>query len=380
MGKNKVVHGVGGGPIVRNRIVHGGSQGQAGPAETALGLQTGEAAEAAQFDQLVAQYTALAAQVAAAPTGAQLLTLGNQISLLDVQLDLLSTTVGGVANASDAQDATHAAQLSALAAQDAAHAAQIAALTAQDVAHAAQIAALTAQPQLAKGPWIKAPAAPDAWDLDASTWTNPDIAANGWVIQLQGTPHTALTRVGEVDVYAGLATTQYRSSLIGGLLLVQAAGGVLYQIGKPTSNAAFSYKARVISSSMAGSVTMKYLFLANIQNSIVGSANFINGFLGPNFVDVASNEFAGGFTVHMHAAPTTGYAFLGDCIFYTDYLDPTTRGYQITMPNGPSIVEKLNLTATRTMVAAYGGLWLRNDANQFHVIDFIRRTPYRAFP
>lgn len=233
-----------------------------------------------------------------------------------------------------------------------------------------------------QGAWIVPAAAPDAWDLEPSQWTDPDINSNGmgWHIQLQGTPHTALTRIGDVDIFNVPGATQYRSTLKGGQLLVQGPDNVLFQIGRSTPATPFTYKARLISSSQTAPVSTKYLFLANLQNSVVGSQNFINGFIQPNLANVVTNQFGGGFTVHVNAAPAVGYGFMADCIFYSDQFDSTTRGYQVCMPTGGSIVERNNLAADRPITVAYGGVWLANKAGQFTAIDFVRRLPYRTFP
>lgn len=228
------------------------------------------------------------------------------------------------------------------------------------------------------GAWVE-PAAPDAWDLDASLWTDPDIAVNGWRIQEQGLPHTVLTRIGDVDIFSVPVAGQYRSTLLGGQLLVQGPTNQFIQIGKVADDNPYTYKARLISSSCVVN-NAKYLFLSNIQNSIVGSQNFINGFVGPNRADVVTNQFAGGFSIHHNAIPAIGYGFLGDCIFYSDNGGNTVKGWQTCMWNGPSIVERNNTAVDRPITIAYAGVWLQNSGGQFNAISFIRREPYRTFP
>lgn len=229
------------------------------------------------------------------------------------------------------------------------------------------------------GAWVEEPTTPDAWNLEASEWTDPDIAANGWRIQEQGLPHGVLTRIGDIDPFSVPVAGQYRSSLIGGQLLVQGPTNQFIQIGKAADNSQYTYKARLISSSCTVN-NAKYLVLTDGQNAIVGSQNFINGFVGANRADVVTNQFAGGFTIHNNAIPAIGYGFLGDCIFYSDNGGTTVKGYQTCMWNGPSVVERNNIGADRPITIAYAGVWLQNAVGQFNAISFVRRLPYRTFP
>lgn len=122
-------------------------------------------------------------------------------------------------------------------------------LKVQDTGHAVWAPGAPPVPSL---PFAKAPASPDAWDLDPALMTDPDLAANGWAINDFFSPWTTFTRVGEVNA-GGIGANQYRSSLKGGQLWLQLEPGSnspqkIAVISKATTSAAWTYKADVWSS------------------------------------------------------------------------------------------------------------------------------------
>ena len=84
---------------------------------------------------------------------------------------------------------------------------------------------------------------PDAWNLEARYWTDPDIANNGWLITDRNAG-TNLTRAGNVDINASVAAGTYLSTLRGGTLVIQTRTNVNVQIAKATTNGTnTSYKS-----------------------------------------------------------------------------------------------------------------------------------------
>lgn len=75
-------------------------------------------------------------------------------------------------------------------------------------------------------PMIDPPATPDAWNIEFDAGTSADLATLGFEIRLNASPFTLLTRAGDVDFWgdptlAGISTTQYRSTVLGGRLYLQ---------------------------------------------------------------------------------------------------------------------------------------------------------------
>jgi len=104
--------------------------------------------------------------------------------------------------------------------------------------------------------YLAPPPSPDVWDLDCASMTDPDLAANGWIVRETAPPHNILVRAGDIldpvpfpfDNWATQrpAAGTYRSTLINGVLLLQfPGGGAWVQIYKPILNVAKGYTAGV---------------------------------------------------------------------------------------------------------------------------------------
>jgi len=226
-------------------------------------------------------------------------------------------------------------------------------------------------------------ASPDAWDLNASVMTDPDLANNGWTVALRDSPWTVLTRAGDIDRALGNAVAgTYRSTLLGGVLILQLPSAGQVQIYKATSGA-FTYKSSMYCGEFA-SANAAYVFVSSGVQFGSGVANefYFGGLENTSVVAVRwVGPGSGTYSVESGGGASMGAIseVKRKMVCYLDH-NPSvlTRFFAITQEG--LIVTTVRTTGLAVAPAVYAGAWLTHSANRWAFINFIRRTPLNQFP
>ena len=225
-------------------------------------------------------------------------------------------------------------------------------------------------------PYLVAPSSPDSWDLDPSTWSSPDFAANGWSIAVDSTASTALTREGAID-YAASAPSAgtYRSSIVGGVLICQLPTAAGTRIYKTVSGASFTYKAHYWTSTQTTTTTSLW-----IANTLSYDSSHRQYHVGSNTSGqwVERNRVDGSNT--QHQAVTVDLLYSNN-VKYIHYTAATNVSCDTRRTDGlmlPGAIVATNRTLA--MTATHAGIAYSSSANQFLHIGFIRQMPFKSWP
>jgi hypothetical protein len=225
-------------------------------------------------------------------------------------------------------------------------------------------------------PYIAKPLSPDSWNFEARDASDPDLANNGFIVQLPSSPFTAFTRAGDIDISTSPAANTYRSTLIGGVLFLQTPSGVDMAIAKATLPG-YTHKFRVWNAIFASNNNNSAWISNNLS---IGQPGNIAYYIGANN---GNNEEVtwvapSSFTVHQSQA---GASLLTvDQVRHIDDFG-SSRSSTMMMPwSGGQLLGRTARTTAGSITIAYAGVWVKNSANQVVHIDFIRRTPLLQFP
>lgn len=215
---------------------------------------------------------------------------------------------------------------------------------------------------------------PDAWNLEARYWTDPDVAANGWSITERGTA-TVLTRAGDVDANTTIAANTYRSTLRGGVLVIQTRTNVITQIAKATTlGTNVTYKAHNWSTDYGTGYYQDVFVSDNINPTTTNARSYYLGLEQTNIVEAL---LVGPATFTTYA--TTGAAiYHNDNVKYLRLTSATSMGSYFVMVTGPGIVGSVARNPALTI--QYAGVWFNAvSANGFFFLDYIRRSTVSSF-
>lgn len=217
----------------------------------------------------------------------------------------------------------------------------------------------------------------DPWDFEASKATNPDLAANGWIVQFQNSPYTVLTRAGDVDYSQPWAPAgQYNSTLVGGVLVLQLPtfGGAI-QIYKATTAGTHTFSTHVWGSDFNNG-NSNYTFISDHPNYNDGTSTFFfGGVENTNYVDV---RVAPGPTVNVYRNASLN-KYESDQVRYMHDNTGVGSGIVYMNANGMSVDPNWN-SLTNVPAAAYMGIWVTHRISHFVYLQFIRRKPLNAWP
>lgn len=235
-------------------------------------------------------------------------------------------------------------------------------------------------------PYLREPSTPSAWDFDAKTATNPDLAANGWTVRKLDSPFTTISYAGPIPGLSALSSDAppagYYASLINGVLVCKfntAAGSI--QISKATDNNNYTYKSHVWGSGFGAGACVAKLLVGDAVNWNVNGQKYV--YMGVDQDRLGFNWFQ---------PPGSNLALINNVITeaqseMVNYLSVQPgspsglfSGYQ-TKPNGTSLVFASPTGQTGlnwTPVSA--GLWIYNPLSSIIHIESIRRLPYNTFP
>lgn len=229
---------------------------------------------------------------------------------------------------------------------------------------------------LSSNVWVGPQASPDAWDLEASTMIDPDLAANGWTIQLRDNPWTVLTRAGNLDrSLASSAAGTYRSQLVNGVLVLQLPGPQV-QIYKASAGA-YCYKTHV----WCGEFTtgnQSYVFCSTGANFGNGVADFhYAGLENTSLVSVRFIAATNNYTLEagLGAISEVKRKFVS----YLDH-DPGVNTRYFAISEEGTVVSAFRTPGLLLAPSSHAGIWLAQQNNRWNYIDFIRRTPLNQFP
>jgi hypothetical protein len=242
--------------------------------------------------------------------------------------------------------------------------------------------------------FVTAPASPNPADFDASLATSPDLATNGFLVHLQNSPWTTLTRVGDVDMFSNTAPTgnTYQSTLMGGLLVCRFPIGVSVAITKQ------------VDTSAAGVTVKTHAWLTRLFDATNATAGllltwYIGGLSNPagaaKYGDAGTQIVYGGI-LNQHWELTSwvvgnapialqnvnvGTDF-GDVVNYLRLAQMAAQQAYAVRAGTPIsfLMPAAPFSSTMTLGAQRAGLIVNNGTSQFVMIDFVRQEPFSQFP
>ena len=228
---------------------------------------------------------------------------------------------------------------------------------------------------------LATPAAPSSWDLDPKLWTNPDIAANGWTIRVRGTPHTILTRAGNVELSTQPAAGTYRTSLLGGQLLIQVPVNTGFLLAKQTAvDDSYTYRSRMVCSRLI-SESSCWMFVGG-SDRMLDTADFM--VCGTESTSGGVQSLArmngGTFTVHLSAA-IAGWGQDNIRYLHQLYLSGSANvaSFEAFLTESGGVLTALTATQAFTVPQgqpAYAGVaGHATPARAVFFLDHIRRLP-----
>jgi hypothetical protein len=230
-------------------------------------------------------------------------------------------------------------------------------------------------------PYLDLPVTPDAWDLEARFWSNPDIAANGWQVFNWNPPGATLTRAGEVDAYgAGPPAGTYFSSLRSGKLLIQT-GGQMLVICKATSPGAFTYAGHApqYGFGTAPDSAQVTFYSDNLHYYTLNARAYYCGTYQAawqEYLAVGTGSNAN-FTAYDSASIPTNSWDWPDLVQQIDVTGASSQARQIS-PDTYKGVRGTGLHTT-TITPAFAGMWIWADNYKIVALDYIRRLALRNY-
>lgn len=231
------------------------------------------------------------------------------------------------------------------------------------------------------GPFIGASGDP-SWDLEARALTSPDLAAAGWIVQLQNTPWTVLTRNGDVDAVSHVAPPgKYNSTLVGGVLVMQgpSAGGMM-QVCRQSDGLPHTYEFHVWTSNVQNG-NSDYCYISDKQNFLDASYFFYTGLEGAaDRHSVIYKAFGSPPGTFQGQANNPMPDWHQDLVRYIRvHANNLQTEVKIGDPNGQLVVANPTVVDD-TPVANWVGVWLNAVVDHVVYIDFIRRKPENQYP
>lgn len=241
--------------------------------------------------------------------------------------------------------------------------------------------------------FVDAPSSPDAFDFDASLATDPDLANNGFLVHLQNTPWTTLTRAGNVDFFGSAPTgNTYHSTLSNGLLFLRfpTSTGVAITKQFDTATSGWTIKTHAwltrlydSTNSTAGFCLSWYIAgLSNpagaAQYGAAGTQLIYAGILNTHW-ELTSWTVGNAPTTQQNVTVTTDF---GEIIVY-QHLSQFASGQDYAVRGGTPTGFRMPaapFNGSNSLQPQRGGIMVNNGSGQFVVIDSIRKLPLSTFP
>lgn len=224
-------------------------------------------------------------------------------------------------------------------------------------------------------PYVAKPASPDSWNFEARDASSPDLATNGFTVQLQTSPFTGLTRSGNIDVTTDPAAGNYRSTIIGGTLFIQLPPGTDVTIAKATG-AGYTHKFRVWNDTFASGNNHLCWISNGLSFGQSGTTAYYVGAGGGNNEEVT---WVGPSSFSVHQSISGASLLTADTVAHIDDYSGTGRSSKVILPW--SGVELLGRTVrSSSLSVTYAGMWAKCSSGHLLHLDFLRRTPLLEVP
>ena len=243
-------------------------------------------------------------------------------------------------------------------------------------------------------PFTAPPAVANAWDIEPSTWSSPDLAVNGVTIKNALTPWATMTRAGSVNLRSYPAAGTYRSDLFNGQLWLQIPQSTYVFVSKAaTPNATYKMRVRVGHSGRgyAGNSSAIYA-IAEVGGSNYGAAGTKLCQLGFDIQDGGQNWAPAIITNGGYAglgSKTLGIGDESDVVYYLD-IPAFTGVNQYIYWSATGAVhgrvfdhELVNHTIDLSGAVDTVGMFLGQvhaSMNEVFYIDFMRKQTYAQYP
>lgn len=237
----------------------------------------------------------------------------------------------------------------------------------------------------AKFPYLTIPtgSAFDSWNLEPTLMTDPNLANNGWIVTLQNTSNTILSRSGDVQFNTSTPTAgTYRSTLVNGQLWMQAPAAIVIAKATTSTGSSYTYKSRVWTSFYgSGNYSLSFVSTNGYLWSNTGTTFYYVGIEDANVDEVI---FTGPSTVST-PINTTATLETSDTVRYINSAPWTGSNQKVSTKSytslhgqfsNPSDTGDHDLGAPLT----HAGVIVKQSTSQLIYIDFIRRLASGSFP
>lgn len=241
--------------------------------------------------------------------------------------------------------------------------------------------------------FVQVPDVPDPDDLIASRMTDPDLAANGWLVNNVSTG-AILTRAGNVDRFGVLpAAGTYQSTLLGGLLFMRTPANTTIVISKLRQSGTTGYTMRVHSWVTKQTPNGSFTSQSEPMAWSAGTSGLINGPVTFGATQSQMTWFGCEDSKWIIASQVQGNAAIvsqdvtivqpfADLVNYIHIAPgPGNQGIKIDSGMAVGFLQPgTPFSTTMTRLIDRAGLFLQSGPSAYHVIDSLCFLPYLTFP